>query len=131
MEWLVLLKQNPLWCFFLPFWLLKGKANQKNRIAEKVKLDVTLLPYNQDVIEYIKAAKRQGHDCYLATGTVKKIAEAIADHRGDVGGARHWHAVIAHFSSGCRGGPVARHGWQVSCKQTRSSGRTSACRLMH
>lgn len=79
---MVLLKQNPFWCLLLPFWLLKGKANLKNRIAEKVNLEVTLLPYNQAVIDYIKAAKSQGHDCYLATGTVKKFAEPIADHIG-------------------------------------------------
>ena len=77
---MALLKTNPLWLVMLPFWLLKGKAHLKNSIADKVEFDVKLLPYNQDVIEYIKAAKSQGHDCYLATGTVSKFAERISDH---------------------------------------------------
>ncbi len=77
---MALLKTNPLWLVMLPFWLLKGKAHLKNSIADKVEFDVKLLPYNQDVIDYIKAAKSQGHDCYLATGTVSKFAERISDY---------------------------------------------------
>lgn len=77
---MALLRTNPLWLLMLPFWLLKGKACLKNNIANKVDIDVKLLPYNQDVIEYIKTAKSHGHDCYLATGTVSKYAEKINDH---------------------------------------------------
>lgn len=79
---MALLKQNPFWCFLLPIWLLKGKAYLKNRIAEKVELDPVWLPYNQEVIDYIVKLKEQGHQCYLATGTVSKFAEPIAAHVG-------------------------------------------------
>jgi len=79
---MALLKQNPLWVFLLPFWLFKGKAFLKNAIADKVSLDPSLLPYNQEVIEYVRQRKAEGHRCYLATGTVAKFAEPIAQHVG-------------------------------------------------
>lgn len=83
---MVLLKQNPLWCLLLPFWLLKGKACLKNSIAAKVDLAVESLPYNESVIDYLKKSVAQGHDCYLATGTPKKVAEAVANYMGDFKG---------------------------------------------
>ena len=79
---MLLLKQNPFWAFLVPFWLLQGKASLKNNIAKRVNMDVTLLPYNIEIVEYLKDAKSKGHECYLATGTVKKFAEPIAEHLG-------------------------------------------------
>ncbi len=79
---MILLKQNPLWCLILPFWLLKGKACLKNNIAARVELSVEFLPYNEIIVQYVKDAVKQGHTCYLATGTPKKYAEAVADYIG-------------------------------------------------
>lgn len=79
---MALLKQNFFACFLIPFWLLKGKANVKNKIADRVELEVSYLPYNDDVIAYIEQAKEQGRPCYLATGTVKYFADLIAEHLG-------------------------------------------------
>jgi hypothetical protein len=42
-----LLKRSPLHVFRLPLWLLRDKAALKQAIADRVELDVTLLPYNQ------------------------------------------------------------------------------------
>lgn len=81
-SFMVLLRSNPLWVLLVPFWLLGGKANLKNRIAEKVDLDIGLLPYNPAVIDYVRQQHEAGHLCYLATGTVEKYARAIADHIG-------------------------------------------------
>jgi 4-hydroxybenzoate polyprenyltransferase len=83
---MVLLKQNPLWCFLLPFWLLKGKACLKNNIAARVNLNIEFLPYNETVINYIKKAIADGHDCYLATGSSKNIAESVANYIGSFKG---------------------------------------------
>ncbi|NRB41356.1 MAG: UbiA family prenyltransferase [Pseudomonadales bacterium] len=79
---MALLKQNFFACFLIPFWLLKGKAYLKNQIASRVELDVTNLPYNADVLAYIEKAKSQGRSCYLATGSVKRFADSIAEHLG-------------------------------------------------
>jgi hypothetical protein len=48
-----LLKRNPLHVFALPLWLLRGKAALKQAIADRVELDVTLLPYNQPLLYWI------------------------------------------------------------------------------
>ena len=77
-----LLKANVFLILLLPFWLLKGKAHLKNNIAQRVTIDVATLPYNQAVINYIKAAKEQGRKCYLATGSVKKYADNVAKYVG-------------------------------------------------
>lgn len=79
---MALLKGNLLAIFLLPFWLLKGKANLKSRIAERVEIDVTLLPYNHDVVDYIKSMRSLGHRCYLATGASAKVAEQVSNHVG-------------------------------------------------
>src|SRR5665811_829478 len=51
---LALLKQTPYFVFCLPFWLLKGKAYLKQQIASRVSLDVSVLPYRDDVLDYLK-----------------------------------------------------------------------------
>lgn len=79
---MALLKQNFFACFLIPFWVLKGKAYVKNQIASRVTLDVIHLPFNEEVIAFIKSAKSQGRRCYLATGTVNDIACAISEHLG-------------------------------------------------
>ena len=77
---MALLKQHFFSCFLIPFWLLKGKAFVKHKIANLVTLDVTSLPYNDDVLAFIHQAKSKGRPCYLATGTVSKFADAVAEH---------------------------------------------------
>ncbi|MFT5562895.1 MAG: hypothetical protein ACI9Z9_002780, partial [Litorivivens sp.] len=46
-----LLKKNMFYVFMLPVWLLRGKAFLKQAIAERVKIDVTTLPYNYELVD--------------------------------------------------------------------------------
>src|SRR4029078_2637034 len=48
-----LLAQRPLAASHMPLWLPRDKANFKQQIAERVQLDVSLLPYRADLLEYI------------------------------------------------------------------------------
>ena len=73
-----LLKQNILYLFLFPSWLYKGKAYFKQRIADRVDLDVSLLPYNQEFLTYLKEEKAQGRSIILATASNVKYAENIA-----------------------------------------------------
>ncbi|MGC8775230.1 MAG: UbiA family prenyltransferase [Chlorobaculum sp.] len=68
--------------FHLPFWLLEGKAILKARLADRVDLSVEVLPYNTEVIDFIKQAKQEQRQIVLATGTHKMFAEKIAEHLG-------------------------------------------------
>lgn len=77
-----LIKQNVLDIVRLPFWLLKGKAHLKSQIADRVEIDVSVLPYNQPFLEYLHQQHAGGRRLILATASNIKFAEAIADHIG-------------------------------------------------
>ena len=79
---LALLKQRPLSIFQLPFWLLKGRAYFKHQIASRVTLDVALLPYHQELVEFLSAERRDGRELTLATASHVTFARAVATHLG-------------------------------------------------
>jgi len=79
-SFLLLLKKNPLLCFLLPFYLLKGKAALKAWIAQQAPLDARYLPYNDDVLAYIQQQKQQGVVCYLVSGAAEKTVAAVSQH---------------------------------------------------
>jgi 4-hydroxybenzoate polyprenyltransferase len=77
---LVLLKRKPLSIFVLPLWLFRGKAYFKQQIARRVSLDVSTLPYRQDLLDDLKAQHVQGRRIVLATACDLQIARQVADH---------------------------------------------------
>jgi 4-hydroxybenzoate polyprenyltransferase/phosphoserine phosphatase len=77
---LVLLKQKPWYAFALPLWLARGKAYFKHQVACRVSLDVAVLPYREEVLDYLKALRAQGRTLVLATGGDMQIARQVADH---------------------------------------------------
>ena len=79
---LMLLKQNPLYLFLLPVWFLKGKAHLKQMIAQRVDLPVNLLPYNNELLDYLREQRQAGRRVMLATASNSRYAEAIAAHLG-------------------------------------------------
>ncbi len=79
---LALLKQSPLSIFQLPFWLLKGRAHFKHEIARRVTLDVTTLPYHQDLLEFLSDERESGRELALATASHVTFAQAVAAHLG-------------------------------------------------
>jgi 4-hydroxybenzoate polyprenyltransferase len=76
----ILMKQNPLYIFLIPFWLLKGRAFLKRQISERVNLDVSVLPYNEELLGHLKVQRAQGRRLVLATGTDERIARQVAHH---------------------------------------------------
>ena len=77
---LVLLKQKPLCIFLLPIWLLKGKAYLKEQIARRVELDVSVLPYRNELVDYLEVQRALGRPIVLATATDSQLAHQVADH---------------------------------------------------
>ncbi len=75
-------KQAPLSVLNWPRWLMGGKANLKAEIAERVKLDIDTLPYNQELLAFLRAQKEQGRTLVLVTAAHRQFAEPIADHLG-------------------------------------------------
>lgn len=68
--------------FLLPIWLAKGKAHFKQQIADRVDLDVTLLPYNEALLKYLRSEKATGRRLILATASNVRCAEQIALNLG-------------------------------------------------
>lgn len=62
--------------------LSKGKAALKAELTEASDVDVTTLPYNTDVLDYIALWKADGGKVALVTATNQKIADDIAAHLG-------------------------------------------------
>lgn len=77
-----LLKAAPWLLLLLPFWLLRGKAYLKERIAQRVSLDVSSLPMNEDVIALAREARAAGRYVVLATASHHVPAHALAAHLG-------------------------------------------------
>ncbi len=76
----MLLRMNPLFLFALPVWLLKGKAYLKSQIAKRVMPDVTALPYNENLLAWLKVQRARGRQTVLATASHQRYAEAVARH---------------------------------------------------
>lgn len=77
-----LLRAAPLQIIHLPFLLLEGKAKLKRYIAERVEIDVATLPYREEVVNFIRAAKANGSRVVLATASDERMASAVAAHLG-------------------------------------------------
>jgi 4-hydroxybenzoate polyprenyltransferase len=79
---LCLLRDNPVNVLALPFWLLGGKAALKAKVADRVDLDISTLPYNSELIEWLKEERTAGKRTVLCTATDIRVAQAISDHLG-------------------------------------------------
>jgi 4-hydroxybenzoate polyprenyltransferase len=79
---IALLKRNPLYLFFIPFWILGGAYSLKFELASRVELDPEALPYRQEFLEFLREEHAKGRKLYLATGSHRRFADRIADHLG-------------------------------------------------
>ena len=59
-----------------------GKARLKDYLSQASDLDLSTLPYNQKVIEYIKSHRSKGGRTALVTATNHSIAKNIANYLG-------------------------------------------------
>ena len=75
-------KRDPLALMKAPLWLRQGKAMVKYRIGELSRLDVSRLPYRQEVLDLIKQARAHARPVMLVIGAAPQIAHAIAAHLG-------------------------------------------------
>jgi uncharacterized protein (TIRG00374 family) len=79
---LLLIKRNPLYVLLLPVWLLKGKAACKAEIARRVELNVVVLPYNTEFIDWLRVQHQAGRQLWLCTASNYRLANAVAEHMG-------------------------------------------------
>lgn len=82
----------------VPVWTARGKAALKAELAQRVEIDAASLPYNEDVLSYLRAEREAGRRLVLATASHVSLAKSIADHLG------LFDAVVATANGRNRGG---------------------------
>jgi 4-hydroxybenzoate polyprenyltransferase/phosphoserine phosphatase len=82
-ELLLLAATDEPWLILrIPLWLLRGRAHLKHMLSGQVTLNVSALPLNQPVLEYLKEQRGAGRRLILATAADIRIAREIAAHIG-------------------------------------------------
>lgn len=76
------LADSPPRIFLLPFWLFGGKSGFKTKVAEHARPDPAGLPYNQELLAWLREQKASGRRLILVTAAHTAIAEAVAEHVG-------------------------------------------------
>jgi 4-hydroxybenzoate polyprenyltransferase len=79
-SFLELIKRNLLYIFLAPFWLLSGKAHLKQQIANRIELRVDLLPYNIELLAYLKKQQRLQRKIILISASDQRLVDAVAAH---------------------------------------------------
>jgi len=77
-----LLRQRPSEMLKIPVWLAQGKSVLKTELAARVSLDIPTLPYNVDVVAFLKQQKAMGRPIYLVTASPAPVADKISAHLG-------------------------------------------------
>lgn len=79
---LLFLRKYPWKFFYILYWLCRGRAFLKAKLAQKVMFNPKFLPYNQDFLNYLKVKAREGYDLYLVTAADQKCAKMVYDYLG-------------------------------------------------
>ncbi len=65
-----------------PGWLRQGRATLKRRLAEHWRPDARALPYNDELIRFLREQRSLGRRLVLATAADRAVAEDVASHLG-------------------------------------------------
>ncbi len=77
-----LLRRNPLALFQILFWWSRGRALLKQKLAARVRVDPSTLPYHEKFLAWLREEKAAGRKLILATASDVKMARPVADHVG-------------------------------------------------
>ncbi len=77
-----LLKQNFLYIFAVPFWVLSGRANLKHQVATRATVNPALLPYNETFLSFLRVEKKRGRRILLASASDRALVDKVAAHVG-------------------------------------------------
>jgi hypothetical protein len=75
-----LVRFKPWLLLFIPFWSLHGIAYLKRALAGNLNVDVTSLPFNWSLINWLLVQKKLGRQLILCTATDLSIARNVASH---------------------------------------------------
>ncbi len=105
-------KKDPLKTLRSVLSIFRGKGAFKSQIAKCAEIDVGLLPYNSDLLNWLHEQKNKKRKIYLATAATKSIADAVATHlklfdgvlasspNSNLRGHTKADAILAHANNG-------------------------------
>ena len=79
---LALVKARPLMLLHLLWWLLRGRANFKLRVAAHHPLDVDTLPWREEFLAWVRQQRAGGRTVVLATAAHVSIAQRVSARLG-------------------------------------------------
>ena len=77
---LLLVKRNPLFLLRTLLWLFRGLAVLKAEVASRVSLDPNFIPYDHELIAWLKAERTAGRTIWLCADSNELPAARIAQH---------------------------------------------------
>lgn len=77
---LTFLKRNPLNIILLTLWIFQGKVFLKHKLSQRISVNVETLPYNYELIDFLKKQRTLGRKLYLATASHQTHAISIANY---------------------------------------------------
>jgi 4-hydroxybenzoate polyprenyltransferase len=79
---IALIRARPIVAFLLPYWLMRGQSYLWQRLSERASINVALLPYRQEVLDYLRREKERGREIALVSGSHHTVVEKVAHHLG-------------------------------------------------
>ena len=73
---------QPWQTYKLLAWLAQGKSALKSHLAQATRIDVAVLPYNEELVTWLQQEKAQGRSIVLATASHRLLADQVAAHLG-------------------------------------------------
>lgn len=74
----ILLKKRPECLFALPVWLLMGQERLQEEIDRRIPIDSYPVPYQAELLEYLRSQLAKGRTVVLTTGTHEQLARRVA-----------------------------------------------------
>jgi phosphoserine phosphatase len=75
-----LARERPFSLLPFLFRLVIQRAAAKAWLAQEVTVDVTTLPYRQELLDYLRAQKKTGRKIYLVSAANQTIVRRVAEH---------------------------------------------------
>lgn len=76
---------HPWRAWLLLWWLLRGRAYLKARLAREVDIDPAGLPLHDGLVDYLAQQARRGRPVHLASASPRELVERLARRLGFVG----------------------------------------------
>lgn len=77
-----LIKQSPSEIVHLPFWLIRGRASFKRKVASRIDISLEFFPWRMPFLEFLRREKAAGRRIVLATAADRSIATSVAKRLG-------------------------------------------------